>query len=392
MVDDRTGGPAGEMFSILHIGKYYFPHRGGIETHLRSLASRQAKTNPVKAIVANSSAHDEETLIDGVRVRRVARVGTIASMPVCPGLTKAIRDSAADLVHIQMPNPGAAFSFLRSGHKGKLVLTHQSDTIGRRVLRRLSDPVVVRLMQRASRILVTSSRYLESSPELEPFRLKCAIIPLGIDVPSSNPGNPEAAAALRDRFGNRIVLAIGRLVPYKGFDVLVRAMKPVDAHLLLIGGGPLMGPLTALIQKEQLAHKVTIVGQAEALDQYFQAATLFVLPSVTRAEAYGLVQLEAMAAGLPVVNTNIESAVPELSVDGQTGLTVPPGNVNALAVAMDYLLQRPALCKQFGEAAKAKVQAEFTADLMTKRIMSVYRDVLAEPIHDFAGNATSLLF
>jgi rhamnosyl/mannosyltransferase len=86
-----------------------------------------------------------------------------------------------------------------------------------------------------------------------------------------------------------------------------------------------------------------------------------------------------MAAGLPVVNTDIESAVPELSVNGQTGLTVPPGDVNALAAAMNYLLDRPALCKQFGEAARAKVEAEFTADLMTNRIMSVYREVLAEP-------------
>jgi rhamnosyl/mannosyltransferase len=367
------------MFSILHIGKYYFPHRGGIETHLRGLASRQVTTNPVRAIVANSSAHDEETVIDGVDVRRVARIATIASMPVCPGLTKAIRDSPADLVHIQMPNPGAAFSFLRSGHRGKLVLTHQSDTIGRQILRRLSDPVVFRLMQRADRILVTSARYLESSPELHPFRRKCAIIPLGIDVPPSTCGNPEASEALRDRFGNRIILAIGRLVPYKGFDVLVRAMKLVNAHLLLIGGGPQMGSLTALIEKEQLASKITIVGQVAALEQYFEAATLFVLPSVTRAEAYGLVQLEAMAAGLPVVNTDIESAVPELSVNGQTGLTVPPGDVNALAAAMNYLLERPALCKQFGEAARAKVEAEFTADLMTNRIMSVYREVLAEP-------------
>src|ERR1700679_188419 len=131
-----------------------------METHLRDLAVRQAKTSQVKVVVANSARRREFSLMEGVSVMRVARVATIASMPVCPGLVSAIRSSPADLVHIHMPNPGAALAFLMSGHTGKLVITHHADTMGRLFLRRFSDPFVRSLMRRASRIIVTSNRYL----------------------------------------------------------------------------------------------------------------------------------------------------------------------------------------------------------------------------------------
>ena len=177
LIESFVKGP-----SVLHIGKYYPPHRGGMETHLRDLAVRQTETARVNVVVSNSAPWQEYSVMDGVSVTRVARLGTIASMPVCPGLMAAIRRSPADLVHIHMPNPGAALAFLMSGHPGKLIITHHADTLGRRTLRRLSDPFVIRLMQRASRILVTSSRYLNSSEELAPFQDKCRIVPLGIDL------------------------------------------------------------------------------------------------------------------------------------------------------------------------------------------------------------------
>ena len=167
---------------VLHIGKYYPPYPGGMETHVRDLAVRQKVVAQVSVVVANSIARNEISEMDGVHIERIARLTTIASMPICPGLPGAIRRSPADLVHIHMPNPGAALAFLMSGHTGKVVITHHADTLGRKVLRMLSDPFVTRLMQRATRITVSSARYLESSKELAPFRNKCRVIPLGIDV------------------------------------------------------------------------------------------------------------------------------------------------------------------------------------------------------------------
>jgi rhamnosyl/mannosyltransferase len=362
--------------SILHIGKFYPPHNGGIETHVRDLAVRQTQIAPVRVIVANDSARSEMSEIDGVRVMRVARLATIASLPVCPTLTGAIRRSPADIVHIHTPNPGAALSFLLSGHTGKLVITHHADTLGRKYLRRLSDPFVVRVMERASRIIVTSSRYLDSSEELAPFREKCRVIPLGIDIQSLPANDPAATQDLHTKFGNRLILAVGRLVPYKGFDLLVRAMRFVDARLLLIGEGPQASSLAALIRAEGVQDKVMMRGRVEHLGPYFDAASIFVLPSLTRAEAFGLVQLEAMAAGVPVVNTDIDSGVPEISVNEKTGLTVAPGNVSELVQAIQLLFDRSDLRKQFSEAARSRVYSNYTADAMASRTMSLYEEIL----------------
>jgi rhamnosyl/mannosyltransferase len=182
---------------------------------------------------------------------------------------------------------------------------------------------------------------------------------------------------IREQFGDRLILAVGRLVPYKGFDVLIRAMKHVDARLLLIGTGPQYDVLARLAVSECVERKITMLGRVENIGPYFGAASLFVLPSVTRAEAFGLVQVEAMAAGLPVINTDIDSAVPECSIDGRTGITVPPRDITALSEAMRLLLDRKDLRFQFGEAARARVNAEYTADLMATRTMSVYSEALA---------------
>lgn len=347
-----------------------------METYLRDLAVRQARLANVHVIVSNGCRKFEKSQVEGVSVTRVGRLGTIASMPVCPGLPSAIRRSPADIVHIHAPNPGAALAFFLSGNPAKVVITHHADTLGRKYLRKISDPIVVRLMERASRVLVTSSRYLRSSPELAPFREKCDIVPLGIDTYLASKANPASVEKLRRRFPRGFILAVGRLVPYKGFDVLLRAMKQVDVDLVLIGTGPLAEDLKQLARSEWVEGKVIMPGRVEDTRDYFAAASIFVLPSVTRAEAFGIVQLEAMAAGVPVINTDIDSGVPEVSVHGETGITVPPGDPGALASAIKMLLEQKELRERFGQAAKARVNAEYTADLMCTRTVRVYEEVL----------------
>lgn len=361
---------------ILHIGKFYAPAPGGIETHVHDLAVRQARVASVSVLVSNDPARSEVCEVDGVKITRLARLGTIASMPICPALRGAIRDSPADIVHIHMPNPSSALAFLNSGHKGRLVVTHHADTLGRKFLRLFSDPFVSRLMALASCIIVTSDRYLRSSEELKPFREKCRIIPLGINLERRTP-EMEDVLEFRRKHEERRILAIGRLVPYKGFDVLIRAMKNIDGHLDIVGEGREAQTLAALIEEEHVTHKVRLHGRQSDLRFFLERASVFVMPSTTRAEAFGLVQLEAMAAGLPVVNTEIDSGVPEVSVNGKTGLTVPPGDENALANAVSLLLDRRDLRESFGVAAMARVQAIYTADRMADRTMALYQNVLA---------------
>lgn len=343
---------------------------------MRDLAVRQARVASVQVVVSNTGSRNEDSVVDAVGITRVACLGTIASMPLCPGMPGAIRRFPSDLVHLHTPNPGAAYALSRSGHKGALVITHHADTIGRRALRLLSDTFVRRAMDRAAVIIVTSQRYLETSEELAPYRSKCRIIPLGIELNESSVEN-DLSEDVGRKAVSRIILAVGRLVRYKGFDVLVRAMKNVDGRLVLIGSGPEEAKLRALIESEAVGAKVEMLGRVADLAPYYKDASMFVLPSVTRAEAFGIVQLEAMAAGLPVINTNIDSGVPEISVDGETGLTVEPYDFNGLAHAIQLLLDRQELREQLGRAAQAKVRGVFTVDRMAERTFNLYRDVLA---------------
>lgn len=364
-------------YRVLHLGKYYPPHLGGMEVYLQQLVSHQAKVMDVAAIVTNDLRHTQVEFRDGAKITRVASLGVIASMPVTPTMTWHIHQCKVDLIHLHTPNPGAALALLMSQHSGKLIITHHADTLGRKHLRRLSDPIVRKVMKQSAAIIVTSKRYLESSEELAPFRHKCSIIPLGVDDPSSLEAADEALSQqIRSLYGDRLILAVGRLVPYKGFEYLIQSMKNVGGTLLLIGRGPSQGDMQACIKESCVQDKVHMLGHVDDLVPYYKAASMFVMPSITRAEAFGVVQMEAMAAGIPVINTDIPSGVPEVSVHGQTGFTVPPQNPEAMADAINLLLDNTVLRQQFGNAARERVRDRFSVESMVRQTMDLYETVM----------------
>ena len=190
---------------------------------------------------------------------------------------------------------------------------------------------------------------------------------------------PGRAAELRAAHaGRRIVLFVGRLVYYKGVDVLMRAMADVDADLVVIGDGPLEGELRALAQEVGIAARSTFlppVSEAE-LAAWYHAADVFCLPSVARSEAFGLVQIEAHAAGTPVVSTNLPTGVPYANLDGVTGLIVPPGDATALADALRRLLADDDLRARLGAQARARALSEFTIPRMVERTLQVYAEAV----------------
>jgi rhamnosyl/mannosyltransferase len=179
-------------------------------------------------------------------------------------------------------------------------------------------------------------------------------------------------AAIRAEHGKRIVFAAGRLVYYKGFDVLVDAFRRVDAHLLIAGDGPLRGELERRIAEHGIGSKVTLLGRVPDLRPYYHAADVFALPSVARSEAFGIVQMEAMACGTPVVNTSLDTGVPFVSPDGVSGLTVPPGDAEALADAIERLLADEALRARLGQGGRARVADELSAGRMARRTLALY--------------------
>jgi len=362
---------------VLHVGKFYPPHMGGIETHLQALCGELSKSMDLRVIVASEDHQSVEETIDGVRVSRVPTRLTVAATPLCPAMVGAIRRSDADIVHIHLPNPTAILAYGASGHKGRLVVTYHSDTVRQKVLGPLFAPFLHQALRRASAIIATSPDYRRSSPVLARHIDRCHVIPYGIALEEFERSEPAAVAGIKQRYGERLVLSVGRLVYYKGFEYLIRAMQQVRGRLLIIGDGPLSSELHRLVADLRLADKVVLIGEIQnaRVNPYYHAADIFALASTARSEAFGIVQIEAMAAGVPVVNTALDSGVPFVSLHEQTGLTVPPENPDALAAAINRLLDDQDLRRSLGRAATKRARQEFSLDTMTARTLALYETV-----------------
>ncbi|MFL6254382.1 MAG: glycosyltransferase [Pyrinomonadaceae bacterium] len=362
---------------VLQVGKFYPPHRGGMESHLQALCGQLRAEVNVEVLVSSDDRRTVEEVLDSVKVTRVGTLFDFAAAPVCPGLVRRIRDSRADIVHLHWPHPAALLAYLASGHAGRLVLTYHSDVVRQKVLGGMFRPVLRRVLERADALIAASPNYVESSPVLRQFKSKCSVIPFGVPLEEFDRVDALEVEQLRARFGPRIVLGVGRLIYYKGFEHLVRAMKEVDGRLVIIGEGPLRGALEQEAERAGVSGRVNFLGHVENVVPYYHAADVFALPSIARSEAFGIVQLEAMACRKPVVNTRLDSGVTYVSVDGVTGLTVPPADSEALAAALNKLLEDTALRALYGRAARLRVEREFDLETMGRRTRQLYEEVMA---------------
>jgi rhamnosyl/mannosyltransferase len=348
-----------------------------METHLEGLCQCLAPEVQLQVVVAGDSRRSEEQ-ISGVSVVRLKTWKVIASTPLCTGMIDAIRSWPCDIVHLHWPNPLAMVAYRLSGCSAKLVVSYHSDVIRQRFLASLLSPILRDLLRRADAIIVSAPNNVEHSPMLRRFRNRCRVVPFGIDPDSLLEAGEAEVQELRMRFGTPVVLAAGRLVYYKGLEYLITAMKSVKAHLVIVGTGPLRARLLGQISKEGLDGRVTVVGEVDRIAPYYQLADVFVLASIARSEAFGLVQLEAMACGKPVVNTRLNSGVPFVSLHGATGLTVEPANIVELSSALRILLQNDRFRRRLGAAARLRVIEEFTLEVMAQRTLAVYQELAGQ--------------
>jgi len=361
---------------VAHVGKFYPPHRGGIETHLEAMCKALTAWFDLEVIVANDGRRTVNQVLDGVSIKRLGSWFNFAGAPVCPAMVKAIRDARADLVHLQWPNPMAFVAYLASKHQGPLVVSWQSDVIRQKTLDRLFAPITRAVLERAALILVSSPNYAASSRFLAEHRGTCRVVPLAISSELFRQFDPAAVERIRKRYGNRIVLSVGRLVYYKGIEYLIRAMTRVRGTLLIIGEGPLRSKLERQSRASGVADRVIFLGDVADLVPFYHACDVFVLPSIARSEAFGIVQLEAMACAKPIVNTRLDSGVPFVSPDGLTGITVTPADEEVLAKAVTMLLDDPQLRDKFGQAGLRRVREEFAVDKMAILVRAIYDELL----------------
>jgi len=366
---------------VVLVGKYYHPYMGGIENHLRVVARELGGEVDLDVLVSNTGRRTVRDVVDGIPVTRCASFGRYGSIEATPGMALELSARRYDLIHLHLPHPVGIAAYLASvkprGHR--LLVSYHGDVYRQVRLNRLYEPLVLNLLRRAEKVIATSPQLLDYSDVLNQFREKVRIVPYGIDLEqfSARPEEANEAARIRKRYDNApLLLGVGRLIYYKGFEYAVRALAEVPrAKLLLIGDGPLRGELEALARRSGVGDRVVFLGEMlnELVTPYYLASDAYVMPSIARSEAFGIVQIEAMACGLPVINTSLDSGVPFVSLHGQTGLTVPPRDVGALAAAIRRLLAEPELRARFGAAGRVRAHAEFEKATLKRRLLAIYR-------------------
>lgn len=365
---------------VLQLAKYYPPERGGIEAIVQELTIGLNRAGwSTDVLCSHRQWRSAEGRADGARVVRAGAMGTLLSTAVAPALLEHAERMlpAYGIVHVHMPNPLAALAVWRSRPAGRVVVHWHSDVINQKWSRLAYEPLQQWLLARADSIIVTSQAYAEASPPLQAWRQKLAIIPLGIGDTASRP-DPARIESLRAAWGGRrIVFSIGRIVTYKGYDVLIEAAArlPPDVVVLVGGDGPRLASHRAQVTRLGLDDKVHFLGSLtdDELILHHQAADVFCMPSLTRAEAFGVAQLEAMRAARPVVCSAIDgSGLPWVTQDEATGLTVTPGSPDALADALCRLLDDRALAERLGRAARLRFEGQFVAATMIERTAAIY--------------------
>jgi glycosyltransferase involved in cell wall biosynthesis len=318
-------------------------------------------------------------------VMAVGSFGTLFSTPVSPAypFVLARQASQADLVVHHAPFPLTDMGLLFGLPSTTALVVHwHAEMIGRPLLARLISPLIHRTLERADRIVVSDSVMAVRSQLLAPYVQKCVVVPYGCDVDywhAPDAAGRDAVDKIKSRYP-RLIIAVGRLVSYKGFDVLLQAMRSVDAHTVIIGDGPLRQKLKALTSELGIAGKVTFLGSLprDRVREYLHAARVFAFPSLNHAEAFGLCQTEAMAAGLPVVNTTLRTAVPLVARNGLEALSVPPGDVDALASALRALITDDALARRLGSAGFQRAHAEYDQSRFLMRVGEVYKEAVEQ--------------
>ncbi|MGC9359680.1 MAG: glycosyltransferase [Anaerolineae bacterium] len=363
---------------ILHLYKDYYPVVGGIENHVRLLAEGQARAgHEVAVLVTNPSLRSSRERLADVDVTKVGRLAKVASTPLSLRFGWELAHRRPDIAHVHSPYPPAEALQYLLGKSRATVLTYHSDVVRQRHLARLYRPLMQRVLGNVDRILVSSPAHLASQMLVE-HREKCHVVPFGIRLERFASADPVRVAKLRGMAQCLpLLLFVGVFRYYKGLQYLIEAMADVEALLVLVGSGPLEGELRQQVTELGLGDRVRFAGRVsdEELPTYYQAADLFVLPSCEPSETFGIAQVEALAAGLPVVGTELGTGTTFVNRHEETGLVVPPKDARALAAAIKRLLGDEALRRRLGEGARRRAQV-FDAERMLVEVERIYEEVL----------------
>jgi len=367
---------------ILHIGKYYPPYFGGIEKVSFDLVESINRSGYQADVLCFNHKPGSSTEFSGYKITRASTITAAFSSPLSISIFKILKDIYIDydIIHLHVPNPMGVVALQSIPFKGKIIIHWHSDIIKQTFLKKFYRPFQIKSLERADSIIVTSPTYLADSFDLQPFKDKCTIIPIGISN-SDFLSDEKFKIELGKRYKNKkVIFSIGRLIYYKGFEYLIEAAKDLpNDYIVLIGGtGILADKLQNQINENNLQKKVTLLGNIPFvhLGEYYKRADLYCLPSTERSEAFGVVLIEAMSFGCPIVYTNIPgSGVPWVNVNNETGISVEPKNAKELSNAIMKILNDETLRNRFSQNTITRYNSEFKLELMTERTIHLYESL-----------------
>jgi len=382
-------------YRIYHLAKYYPPIAGGIETHVQSLARAQADLGAEVTVFCINGLDDKgyksvitktvEKTDHNVQVECFGRLLSFARFDLCPeipGKIWQLVNQPNTIIHLHTPNPIMLMTLAATCSQVPLVVSHHSDVIKQRILKYGLRPFEHLIYRKATCILTSNPKYAEGSDILKNYTKQLQILPYGLHTSKYIQPNKVALAyahSLKEKYGTTpIWLVVGRLVYYKAIHLAIEALSLVPGTLIVIGTGPLEKELKSKAQKLGLDNRIVWHGHASAdeLIGAYHAAMALWFPSNLRSESFGLVQVEAMASGCPVINADIPySGVSWVSRHEKEGLTVPPNNSVALAKAAKRLIDDPVLRNRLANASRDRSR-EFDNIVMAQRSFEIYEQAL----------------
>ena len=365
----------------MHVYKdVYPPIVGGIEKQIDALRREMYDVVSHVVVCARGPRTRIARVHGGLEVR-VAEFGPRwLSVPVAPTFPAWVRRIEADLIHLHMPNPTGELAVLLARGARPMVASYHGDIVRQARFERAYRPLADACLDRSSTIIVGTRRLAESSPALRRHASKLNVIPHAVDVGRFRPDAvpDERRDALRHRYGEPLVIAVGRLVYYKGYEHLIDAARGLDAAVVIVGSGP---ERERLLARARGVANVHFVGELEESDllAHLAAGDCFALASSSRAESFGIAAAEAQAMELPAVVADTGAGTAEAIEDGVTGLVVTPGDPGAMRDALSSLLADEGRRRAMGAAARERVVSRHALPDRARDVREIYEQALRSP-------------
>jgi len=363
----------------------FYPYIGGVENYVYYLSKELVnRDHNVTVICANEPCEPEEDDIDGIHVRRLSYVGKVAGTNITQKLPYAMLTADADIIHTHLPTPWSAdwTATMAKIRKIPYIVTYHNDITGHGIadcIAKMYNSTLLRYtLGNARKIIITQPNYIQTSPFLKKYNEKVVVIPCGVDTDLFRP--TEGIKSTNTIF---FLSVLDEFHKYKGLDYLLQAINKVknripDVKLIIGGQGILLEYYRDIAITLGLEHNVEFHGfiRPDKIVEYYCSSNVFVLPSVSSTqEGFGMVLLEALACGVPVISTEIVGIAQDI-VDSNSGIVVTPRNVDQLSSAIIQLLENADLAKRMGVSGRKLVLKKYTWRNVAEKVEELYEVII----------------